>query len=250
MGNLNTGRADQWRDTVDSAIAGNDPAPLQYAHAIGAVDRAADADSIVLCAAGTLPGELHKMWRTETPGGYHMEYGFSCMGYEVAGGLGAKLACPDREVFVLVGDGSYLMLNSELASAVAMGIKIIVVIFDSRGYSCINRLQQATGGASFNNLFEDTVHQSLPAIDYVAHAASLGANAEKADSIEELEAALLRARSTDASSVIVIDTEPYRDTPIGGTWWDVPVPEVSERVEVEEARSKYESSTLNQKVDG
>lgn len=249
-GNLNTGRADQWRDTVDSAIAGNDPAPLQYAHAIGAVDRAADADSIVLCAAGTLPGELHKMWRTETPGGYHMEYGFSCMGYEVAGGLGAKLACPDREVFVLVGDGSYLMLNSELASAVAMGIKIIVVIFDSRGYSCINRLQQATGGASFNNLFEDTVHQSLPAIDYVAHAASLGANAEKADSIEELEAALLRARSTDASSVIVIDTEPYRDTPIGGTWWDVPVPEVSERVEVEEARSKYESSTLNQKVDG
>ena len=243
-------RADAWHSTVSSALTGGEKPPFQYAHVIGAVDRAADEGSIVLCAAGTLPGELHKMWRAERPGSYHMEYGYSCMGYEIAGGLGARLAHPEREVFVLVGDGSYLMLNSELATAVTMGVKIIVVLFDSLGYSCINRLQQATGGASFNNLFEDTVHETLPAIDYAAHAASLGARSVKANSLGELEDALSEARSQDQCSVIVVDVDPYRDTPIGGAWWDVAVPEVSERQQVKEARRDYENQTRKQRVDG
>ena len=157
---------------------------------IGAVWRQAADDAVVVCAAGGLPGELHKLWRTNRPGGYHVEYGYSCMGYEVAGGLGAKMAMPDRDVYVMVGDGSYMMMNSELATAVMLGQKITVVLLDNRGFGCINRLQQGTGGRPFNNLLADTRQAVMPDIDFAAHARSMGATAEKVSGIAELEAAL------------------------------------------------------------
>ena len=227
------------------------PTPLRPSDAqvLGAVNRAAARDAIVVCAAGGLPGELHKLWRTGAPGGYHLEYGFSCMGYEIAGGLGVKLAEPGREVFVLVGDGSYLMLNSELATAVMLGQKLIVVVLDNRGYGCINRLQRATGGASFNNLFDHVDHIADPAlIDFAGHARALGAEAEKVAGIGELELALKRAKASDRSYVIVIDTDPLVTTQEGGAWWDVAVPETSARAEVRTAREAYEQALMKQKL--
>jgi 3D-(3,5/4)-trihydroxycyclohexane-1,2-dione acylhydrolase (decyclizing) len=208
---------------------------------IGAVWRQASADAVVVCAAGGLPGELHKLWRSHRPGGYHVEYGFSCMGYEVAGGLGVKLADPNRDVFVMVGDGSYLMLNSELATSVMLGLKITVILLDNRGYGCINRLQQSTGGRPFNNLLADSAHETMPDIDFAGHARSLGATAEKVADIAGLEAALVRAAQSDKSYAIVVDTDPAVVTEAGGHWWDVAVPQVSERPEVQAARRLYEA---------
>ncbi|MGQ7842317.1 thiamine pyrophosphate-dependent enzyme, partial [Burkholderia pseudomallei] len=200
------------------------------------------ARDIAVCAAGTLPAELHKLWRAAAPGGYHVEYGYSCMGYEIAGGLGAKLAKPEREVIVMVGDGSYLMMNSEIATSVMLGAKLIVVVLDNRGYGCINRLQQACGGAPFNNLFDDCVQGPLgaPRIDFAAHARALGARAEHVADIAALEAAMARARASDRTYVICIDTDPARTTPDGGWWWEVAVPEVSPRDAVRDARADYE----------
>jgi 3D-(3,5/4)-trihydroxycyclohexane-1,2-dione acylhydrolase (decyclizing) len=215
---------------------------------IGAVQRAGKPSDIVVCAAGGLPGELHKLWRPGAAGGYHLEYGYSCMGYEIAGGLGVKLAQPDREVIVMVGDGSYLMLNSELATSVMLGRKLIVVLLDNRGYGCINRLQRATGGESFNNLLKHAKHEELPEIDFAVHARSLGANAEKVTTTAELEAAITRARKAKKSTVIVVDTDPLKTTEAGGFWWDVPVPEVSERQRVRAARKKYQNSITHQRV--
>jgi 3D-(3,5/4)-trihydroxycyclohexane-1,2-dione acylhydrolase (decyclizing) len=230
-----------WNAAVDAATAG---APSQTlpgdAQVIGAVQRACDEDAIVVCAAGGLPGELHKLWRTTRSDGYHVEYGYSCMGYEIAGGLGVKMAAPAREVVVMVGDGSYLMLNSELASSVMLGLKLVVVVLDNRGFGCIHRLQQATGGAAFNNLLADATHAALPVIDFAAHAASLGALSEHVATLGELQAALARARAADRSYVVVIDTDPLQTTDAGGWWWDVAVPEVSDRPQVEAARRAYE----------
>lgn len=236
-----------WRDTVTARTNATPQATaLPYdADVIGAVqrssERSAQAD-IAVCAAGTLPAELHKLWRAAVPGGYHVEYGYSCMGYEIAGGLGAKLARPEREVIVFVGDGSYLMMNSEIATSVMLGAKLIVVVLDNRGYGCINRLQQACGGAPFNNLLDDCLQGPLgaPQIDFAAHARSLGALAEHAADIGGFEAALVRARAADRTSVIVIDTDPARTTDDGGWWWEVAVPEVSTREAVRQARAAYE----------
>jgi 3D-(3,5/4)-trihydroxycyclohexane-1,2-dione acylhydrolase (decyclizing) len=234
-----TGRArrlaEDWHRTVDAATAPGHAIPPTEAQVIGAVNRAAGPRDVVVCAAGGLPGELHKLWRATDPRGYHLEYGYSCMGYEIAGGLGAKLALPDREVFVLVGDGSYLMLNSELATSVAMRQKLVVVLLDNHGFGCINRLQQACGGTPFNNLLGDP---GAPAIDFAAHARSLGAVAEQVKSVADLEAALGRARAADRTAVVVIETDPATATAAGGAWWDVPVPEVSERPEVVEAHRR------------
>jgi len=218
------------------------------AQVLGAVWRTAPADAVVVCAAGGLPGELHKLWRTRRPGGYHVEYGYSCMGYEIAGGLGVKMAEPDREVIVMVGDGSYLMMNSEIATSVMLGKRLTIVVLDNRGFGCINRLQQGTGGAPFNNLLADTAHETLPDIDFAAHAASLGARSEKVADIAALEAALEAARSADRTSVIVIDTDPAISTEAGGAWWDVAVPEVSERAEVRAARADYEEHVKQQRT--
>jgi 3D-(3,5/4)-trihydroxycyclohexane-1,2-dione acylhydrolase (decyclizing) len=177
-----------------------------------------------------------------------MEYGYSCMGYEIAGGLGVKMADPSREVIVMVGDGSYLMMNSELSTSVMLGHKLTVVLLDNRGYGCINRLQRATGGESFNNLLQHTNHVTLPDIDFAAHAASLGAQATKVKSITELEDALRQARHAERSTVIVIDTDPLISTDDGGHWWDVAVPEVSVREQVKAARKDYETALAAQRV--
>jgi 3D-(3,5/4)-trihydroxycyclohexane-1,2-dione acylhydrolase (decyclizing) len=170
------------------------------------------------------------------------------MGYEIAGGLGVKMAKPDCEVVVMVGDGSYLMMNSEIATSVMMGQKLIIVLLDNRGFGCINRLQRATGGESFNNLLQHAKHERLPEIDFAAHARSMGATAEKVSSTAELEAAMGRARKSDRTSVIVIETDPYKTTEAGGFWWDVAVPEVSRRPKVRAARKAYEKSTTLQRV--
>jgi len=229
----------EWDAAWDAATAPGNALPSD-AQVIGAVWRQAADDAVVVCAAGGLPGELHKLWRTRVPGGYHVEYGFSCMGYEVAAGLGAKMALPDRDVFVMVGDGSYMMLNSELATAVMLGRKITLVLLDNRGFGCINRLQQGTGGRPFNNLLADSRHEVMPDIDFAAHARSMGATAEKVTGIAELKAALGRAAASSNSYVVVIDTDPMITTPQGGHWWDVAVPEVSTRPEVRAARRNYE----------
>ncbi|MBE1159390.1 3D-(3,5/4)-trihydroxycyclohexane-1,2-dione acylhydrolase (decyclizing) [Dyella acidiphila] len=246
--------ADDWRTTVERITGQRElpPGRLPYdGEIIGAVQRSrADSASsdIVVCAAGTLPAELEKLWRTETPGGYHMEYGYSCMGYEIAGGLGVKMARPEREVIVMLGDGSYLMLNSELATSVMLGHKLIVIVLDNRGFGCINRLQQACGGAPFNNMLEDCLHgpDGVPSIDFAAHARALGAQAEHVHTIAELEQALQRARAATRTYVIAIDTDHRRTTEAGGSWWEVAVPEVSERAAVQQARRDYELAKQQQ----
>ncbi|WP_309083899.1 3D-(3,5/4)-trihydroxycyclohexane-1,2-dione acylhydrolase (decyclizing) [Chelativorans sp.] len=230
-------------DAVTAAPKDTNALPTDM-QVIGALQRAARENTVVMCAAGTMPGELHKLWKAGRPMSYHMEYGYSCMGYEIAGGIGIKMAEPDRDVVVMLGDGSYMMMNSELATAVMMGIKITVVITDNRGFGCINRLQMSTGQAEFNNLLDHARHVNPSRIDFVAHAASMGAHAEKAGSIAELEAALERARHADGPFVVVIDTDPYPSTEAGGHWWDVAVPEVSDREEVRKAREKYEAALM------
>ncbi|QLF68403.1 3D-(3,5/4)-trihydroxycyclohexane-1,2-dione acylhydrolase (decyclizing) [Peteryoungia desertarenae] len=227
-------------DAVTAAPKDSNSLPTDM-QVIGAVQRASRDNTVVMCAAGTMPGELHQLWKSKLPLSYHMEYGFSCMGYEIAGGLGIKMAEPDRDVIVMVGDGSYMMMNSELATAVGMGVKITLVITDNRGYGCINRLQMGTGGAQFNNLYAHS-NVSPIAIDFAAHAASMGAKAHKVSSIAELEAALDAARAATETTVIVIDTDPYPTTGAGGSWWDVAVPEVSARAEVNQARTAYEAA--------
>jgi 3D-(3,5/4)-trihydroxycyclohexane-1,2-dione acylhydrolase (decyclizing) len=235
-----------WLRTIDTATAapvstaGSGNQLPSDAQVLGAVNRKAGHTDIVVNASGGLPGEMHKLWKTRDPKGYHLEYGYSCMGYEIAGGLGVKLAFPQRRVFVLVGDGGYMMMNSELATSVMLGAKIDVVLLDNRGYGCINRLQQACGGQPFNNLLKDVVHQEDVAIDFVAHARSMGAGAEAVTSIADLEAALDRAAKSPRSHVIVIATDPDRTTGAGGAWWDVPVPQVSSRAAVTTAHAGYQ----------
>ena len=214
---------------------------------IGAVQRQARPETVIMGAAGTMPGELHKIWNA-APGGYHMEYGFSCMGYEIAGALGIKMARPGADVICMVGDGSYMMANSELATAVMMGIAFTVVVTDNRGYGCINRLQKATGGAPFNNLLDDSYHVTPSAIDFVAHAGSMGALSVKAADICDLEEKLQASREDRRPTVIVIDTDPAPSTEAGGYWWEVAVPAVSPRPEVRAARANYEEKLKNQRL--
>jgi 3D-(3,5/4)-trihydroxycyclohexane-1,2-dione acylhydrolase (decyclizing) len=237
----------EWRKAAAKVTAATNALPSD-AQVIGAVQRAMGSDIVLINASGGLPGELHKLWQAGAPGSYHGEYGFSTMGYEIAGGLGAKLARPDREVVVMVGDGSYLMLNSEIATSVMLGLKLTIVLLDNRGFGCINRLQMATGSVSFNNLLRDARHETLPEVDFVAHARSLGAAAEKAASIAELEDTLARARANDRTTVLVIDTDPLISTEEGGAWWDVAVPQVSERKQVEAARKAYDEAVKLQRV--
>ena len=225
----------------------NAPAPTD-AEVLGALMRAGEKNDVVVCASGGLPGELHKLWRAGAPLGYHLEYGYSCMGYEIPAGIGVKMAEPDREAVVVVGDGSYLMMNSEIATSVMLGKKLIFVFNDIRGFGCINRLQAATGGAPFNNLLRDARHEALPDVDFVAHARSLGAEAVRARSIAELETAFRKARAAKSTQVIVIETDPMGSTDAGGFWWDVAVPAVSERKEVDAARRGYEEAKKLQRV--
>ena len=243
----------QWFAKVDPLTDPPDegntlPSDMQV---IGAVQRSADEETIAMCAAGTMPGELHKLWKAGKPGSYHMEYGYSCMGYEIAGALGIKLAVPEKNIVCFVGDGSYMMANSELATAAMLGIEFTVVITDNRGFGCINRLQMGTGGAEFNNLLDTADHVNPSKIDFVAHAAAMGAIAVKADNIADLEEHLQRARTESAAVkrpyVIVIETDPYPSTPHGGAWWEVGVPEVSPRRQVNAARADYEQKRKSQR---
>lgn len=245
--NAKAGKA-EWQKEAAKATASTNATLPSDAQVIGAVQRTLGSDVVLLHAAGGLPGELHKLWQAGAPGSYHAEYGFSCMGYEIAGGLGAKMARPDKEVVVMVGDGSYLMLNSEIATSVMLGLKLTIVLLDNRGFGCINRLQNATGGQSFNNLLRDSRHETLPEIDFVQHAASMGAIAVKAASIAELEIALAQAKSNTRTTVVVIDTDPLISTGAGGAWWDVAVPEVSEREQVRTARANYDERRKRQTI--
>ena len=245
--------ASSWNDYYDQITSINGSSDVEKnlptdAQVLGEVKRNGNASDIVVCAAGSLPGELHKLWRTEQTGGYHSEYGFSCMGYEIAGGLGVKMAQPEREVIVLVGDGSYLMLNSELATSVMLGQKIIAIVLDNRGFSCINRLQNATGNRSFNNLLKDckSIEDGHPEINFAMHAKSLGANSEHVENITELASALERARLSTKSYVISIVTDSHKISPEGGCWWEVAVPEVSSNEKSDEVLSAYRKSKTNQ----
>ena len=226
-----------WNDAVEAATR---PAPglPTDAQVLGAVNRALGPGSTVVCAAGGLPGELHKLWRCREPGGYHLEYGYSCMGYEIAGGLGVKMADPARTVAVLVGDGSYLMMNSELATSVAGKHPLLVVLADNRGYGCIHRLQRATAGETHNNLLKDSFSDDAR-IDFVAHARALGADAFKVDGVAALEAAVAKAKGAKRTTVIVIETDPQSGTAEGGAWWNVPVAEVSGDARVREAHAAW-----------
>jgi 3D-(3,5/4)-trihydroxycyclohexane-1,2-dione acylhydrolase (decyclizing) len=231
-----------WAAKAANALAPSNSARPSDAQVIGAVHRATAPDAVIVGAAGGLPGELHKLWASKAVGDYQMEYGYSCMGYEIAGGLGVKLARPDADVIVMLGDGSYLMMNSEIATSVAMGVKITIVLLDNRGFGCINRLQQATGSAPFNNLLDD----AAPNIDFVKHAESLGALAFKATSIAAFEQQLRAAKTNTQTTVIVIDTDPALSTSDGGHWWDVAVPETSERETIRAAHAAYVAAKTKQ----
>jgi len=238
----------------------NVPAPgtLPYdAEVIGAVrdslnDAGGDSGKrdVALCAAGTLPAELHKLWRASLPGNYHMEYGYSCMGYEIAGALGVKMARPDQEVIVMVGDGSYMMMNSELATSVLLGKKLIIVVLDNRGYGCIERLQLATGSPSFNNMLDDCISAGGEAstIDFAMHARAMGADAVHVKDVAALKAAMVNARAAKRTQVLVIDTTHTRVTKEGGCWWEVGIPEVSERAQVNAAYAGFLEARKNQRV--
>ena len=216
---------------------------------IGAVQRAANENTVAMCAAGTMPGELHKLWKSSRPGSYHMEYGFSCMGYEIAGAMGIKMAEPERDVMCFTGDGTYMMANSEMATAAMMGVSFTVVVTDNRGYGCINRLQMGTGGAEFNNLLEHSIGGENSAIDFAKHAESMGATSVKVSTIAELEEALAKRTEVKGPYVVVIDTDPYPSTEPGGTWWEVGVPAVSERAEVNTAYAGYIENKKTQRAD-
>ena len=242
---------EDWLRAVDAHCAAPTGAGLPTdAQVIGAVQRATGESAVAMCAAGTMPGALKLLWQP-SQGGYHMEYGYSCMGYEVAGAMGLKLGAPEREVICFVGDGSYMMANSELATAVMRKIPFTVVLTDNAGYGCINRLQTlGCGGEPFNNMYVDCNIETQPRIDYVAHAASMGAHAVKAADIAQLEAEIAAARARDIPTVIVIETvaKDFPGTGIEttagdhGEFWDVAVPEVSDR---QKQRDHYETY-LNQ----
>lgn len=248
-------RAAAWVQRVTELTTRVPTDTLPYdAEVIGAVRDSAPApqDSpshdVAVCAAGTLPAELHKLWRAARPGNYHMEYGFSCMGYEIAGGLGIKMARPEQEVIVMVGDGSYMMMNSEIATSVMLGKKLIIVVLDNRGYGCIQRLQLASGSPRFNNMLDDCIPEggNPSQIDFAMHARSMGADAVHVANVAELKTAMVRARAATRTQVLVIDTTHTRTTDDGGCWWEVAIPEVSERAEVNAAFARYTESKKTQ----
>ncbi|OOO27677.1 3D-(3,5/4)-trihydroxycyclohexane-1,2-dione acylhydrolase (decyclizing) [Agrobacterium salinitolerans] len=243
---------DAWFRLSDGALAAPNPESANFlpsdAHVIGAVLRQAKENTVAMCAAGTMPGALQVLWRAAT-NGYHMEYGYSCMGYEVAGAFGIKLADKAKDVVCFVGDGSYMMANSELATAVMMRVPFTIVLTDNRGYGCINRLQQECGGAEFNNMYKDSNIEVQPEIDFVAHAASMGAHAMKVSGIAALETELVAARDRNIPTVIVIDTEAETGAGIGGGWWDVAVPEVGNTEKLKKARAHYEANTARQRIN-
>jgi 3D-(3,5/4)-trihydroxycyclohexane-1,2-dione acylhydrolase (decyclizing) len=235
-----------WNAAIAARTRPANTVPTTYAQVVGAVNRAAKPGDVVLTAAGGLPGEINMNWRATGIADVDVEYGYSCMGYEVAGGWGAKIARPDREVFVTVGDGSYLIMNTDILSSVMTGHKLIVVICDNGGFAVIDRLQRATGNDSFNNLFSDCRRVRDVKVDFAAHARAMGAIGERVESIAELDAALARARAADRTTVIAIDVDAHGWSP-NAAWWEVGVPEVSERPQVREAAARWQQGRAKQR---
>jgi 3D-(3,5/4)-trihydroxycyclohexane-1,2-dione acylhydrolase (decyclizing) len=230
---------------VTRIYGGGGGAQLTQAEIVGAVNRSAAPRDVVVSAAGSLPGDLHKLWRARDPKGYHVEYGYSCMGYELAGGLGVKMAAPDREVYVMVGDGSWLMMSAEVITAVQEGYKLVVVLIDNHGFASIGGLSQALGSGGFGTEYryrssEDRLDGEVLPVDLAANAASLGACVIRAASVAELDKALAEARRMDRT--VVVHVEADRAARVGSyeSWWDVPVAEVSEEEQVRAARRAYE----------
>jgi 3D-(3,5/4)-trihydroxycyclohexane-1,2-dione acylhydrolase (decyclizing) len=248
---LQTLRAN-WEKEVDRIYSLNIGVPISQGEVIGVVNEVSGPRDVVVCAAGSLPGDLHKLWRTRDPNGYHLEYGYSCMGYEISGGLGVKLAAPDRDVYVLVGDGSYLMMAQEIVTATQEGYKLIVVVLDNHGFSSIGGLSRACGNRGMGTEYRFRKNGKLEGdaipVDFVANAQSLGAHAVRARTREELRKALMEARQRGVTSVIVIETAYDQRVPGYESWWDVPIAEVSEIEAVRAARAKYVKARQKQRV--
>ncbi len=253
-------RVADWNAVVDRAFvppapAPHDPdrtgppAPPAQSEIIGIVREVAGPRDVVVCAAGSMPGDLHKLWRPTDPKGYHVEYGYSCMGYEIAGGLGVKLALhesgdADREVFVMVGDGSYLMMSSELVTAVQEGVKLVVVLVENHGFASIGALSESVGtqrfGTSYRRRTASGLDGDLLPVDLAANAASLGARVLRARTAAEFRTALAEARGAAETTVVHVVTDPLKPAPDSEAWWDVPVAEVSGLDSVREARARYD----------
>jgi 3D-(3,5/4)-trihydroxycyclohexane-1,2-dione acylhydrolase (decyclizing) len=248
-----------WEETVqnvylpETSNAGADGLLTQN-EVIGMVNELSDPRDVVVCAAGSMPGDLHKLWRTRDPKGYHVEYGYSCMGYEVAGGLGIRLACPDRDVFVMVGDGSYLMMATELVTAVQEGIKIITVLVQNHGYASIGSLSESLGSQRFGTKYRyrnpETGRldgEKLP-VDLAANAASLGVEVVKTATAGEFAEAIKAAKAADHSIVIYVETDPLIGAPDSESWWDVPVSATSTLDSTQQAREIYDEHKATQKL--
>jgi 3D-(3,5/4)-trihydroxycyclohexane-1,2-dione acylhydrolase (decyclizing) len=228
-----------------------DAVPSQ-SQVIGAVNDLSGPRDVVVCAAGSMPGDLHKMWRTRDAKGYQVEYGYSCMGYEIAGGLGVKMAAPDREVVVMVGDGSYLMMAQEIVTAVQEGIKLVVVIVQNHGFASIDALSETVGASQFGTRYRYRGHRGrldgdiLP-VDLAANAASLGAQVFRADTLGSFRACLSRALAATRTTVVQVECDLATGSPSSRSWWDVPVAEVSTLAATRSARSTYEQARTNQR---
>jgi len=235
----------EWDREVEKIYNRRVGPPLSQGQVIGLLNSTLGEKDVIVCAAGSLPGDLHKLWRTRDPKAYHMEYGYSCMGYEIAGGLGVKMADPSREVYVLIGDGSYLMMAQEIVTALQEHVKINIVLLDNHGFSSIGGLSRACGSEGFGTeyRYRDGGRAGNPiAVDFAANAASLGAYAVRATTHSELAGAIEKCRQQDRVSVIVVETD-YHDRVAGyGSWWDVPIAEVSESEKVQQAFRRYEEA--------
>jgi 3D-(3,5/4)-trihydroxycyclohexane-1,2-dione acylhydrolase (decyclizing) len=235
-----------WEKEVERIHAWRKEPPITQGEVIGVLNSFSESSDIIVCAAGSLPGDLHKLWRTKEPGGYHMEYGYSCMGYEIAGGLGAKMAAPSRQVYVLVGDGSYLMMAQEIVTSIQEGCKLNIVLLDNHGFSSIGGLSRACGneglGTNYRYRRGDKYDGELLPVDFAANAASLGAWTARARTGAELKNALAEGRKQERTSVVVVETSYDDRVPGYESWWDVPIAEVSESTAVKAARGKYEDA--------
>ena len=242
----------EWEQEVDRIYGIRKEPPISQGEVIGVVNAAVQTRDTMVCAAGSLPGDLHKLWRTNRPGGYHLEYGYSCMGYEIAGGLGVKMANPDGEVYVLVGDGSYLMMAQEIVTSLQEGYKLNIVLLDNHGFSSIGGLSRSCGnegmGTNYRYRRDGKYDGDLLPVDFVSNAASLGAWATRARTRDELSSALAEGRKHPRTSVVVVETSYEERVPGYESWWDVAIAEVSEREPVRAARKKYEESLKKERL--
>ena len=236
-----------WNDILDQHQSREAGSTITYAQVIGLVNQKVGDRDLLITAAGGLPGEVVKGWRVKTPGTFDCEYGYSCMGYEIAGGWGAAMADKTRTPIVLVGDGSYLMMNSDIYSSVLSGHKMIIVVCDNEGFASINQLQNAKGSTSFNNLLKDCKVERSLTVDFSAHAKSMGALSRHCSDLNDLEEAMEWAQTTDRTTVVSIKTDAFSWVP-GGASWDVGVPEVSKREEVRKARKDHEEIRARQRI--